>query len=79
MGTALVGRVGLADGSTVVVVAHEVPHRVETINVPVADVQAAQEDLRRALKSGQPWLILMGLNTDGSAYLVEGPAESAQT
>jgi hypothetical protein len=67
MGTSFMGRVALSNGSTAVVVAREVPHTEQEITMRVADVDAAKEALRDALRTGRKWLLLMGFNPDGSA------------
>jgi hypothetical protein len=77
MGTTFMGRVALSDGSTAVVVAREVPHTEQELTMRVADVDAAKKALHDALQTGQKWLLLMGFNPDGSAWLIDGPVDRA--
>lgn len=80
-GTQLVSRLPLADGSSVVVVVHELPHEDQSFQLPVEDPERAFEATRAAIERGADSIVLMGRLDDGSGYAMEGwigiPSEGA--
>jgi hypothetical protein len=78
MRTAFVGRLPMADRSTVVVVVHETLAHEVTFNVPggVSAWDGMSQPIRTTVeRGGEPWLMLRGPQDDGTVSVVEGPIE----
>jgi hypothetical protein len=64
----------MSDGSTLAVVGWEQDHVEQRITVPMSDV--AKNELLKSLETANsPWMILMGVGEDGTAWWREGPIE----
>jgi hypothetical protein len=74
MSTELLGRCDMSDGSTLAVVGWEQEHVEQRVTLPMSD-EAKAEMLRSVETANTPWMILMGLGEDGTAWWREGPLE----
>lgn len=80
MATALIGRLTMADGATVVVVAYESQAEDATYNVPVTDEQAVRSSILDTIdRGGDPWMLLWGTANDGTVVVLEGPVRPVVT
>jgi hypothetical protein len=79
MGTELLGRIPLAKGGTVCVVAHVVPHEATSYQLPSPltpdQVAAPREQIRAA--DGAARIALFGTADDGAPWMKNGPVEAA--
>ena len=77
-GTAFIGRLTMADGSTAVVVAHETLAQEVTYKVPSTEAQ--RDEMRASVRGiidrgGDPWVMTWGTQDDGTVVVIEGPVE----